>query len=57
MPTSTPVEFIDEWLTANAPYVSGHVVDFALDLRTVIEALLGQGATAEARRHLVSARP
>jgi|FLYL01.1.fsa_nt_gi hypothetical protein len=25
--------FVDEWLTTNAPFLPGHVVDFALDVR------------------------
>jgi hypothetical protein len=33
-----PVEFIDTWLDENAAWVDSRVVDFALDLRTLLSA-------------------
>jgi hypothetical protein len=33
-----PVEFIDTWLNENAAWVDSRVVDFALDLRTLLSA-------------------
>ena len=33
-----PVEFIDEWLTENSAWIDSRVVDFALDLRTMLSA-------------------
>jgi len=34
--TLQPVEFIDAWLNENAAWVDSRVVDFALDLRTLL---------------------
>jgi len=33
-----PVEFIDAWLSENAMWVDSRVVDFALDVRTLLSA-------------------
>jgi hypothetical protein len=31
------IQYIDQWLGANAAYLPQHVVDFALDLRNMFE--------------------
>jgi len=37
-PTIQPVEFIDAWLSDNAAWIDSRVMDFALDLRTMLSA-------------------
>lgn len=36
MPTHQTVEFIDAWLNENATWVDTRVMDFALDVRTLL---------------------
>ena len=36
MPTLQTVEFIDSWLSENAMWVDSRVMDFALDVRTLL---------------------
>ena len=33
-----PVEFIDAWLTENAMWIDSRVMDFALDVRTLLSS-------------------
>jgi len=35
-PAMQPVEFIDAWLQENAAWIDSRVMDFALDLRTML---------------------
>lgn len=37
-PTLQTVEFIDSWLSENAMWVDSRVMDFALDVRTLLSS-------------------
>lgn len=37
--TDSGVDFVDGWLRANVPFVSGGMIDFALDVRQIIADL------------------
>jgi hypothetical protein len=38
IPTLQTVEFIDSWLSENATWVDSRVMDFALDVRTLLSS-------------------